>query len=155
MAVASLVFAALSLVSIVVAVPTTPIPGVGAFFAFGAPALAFAGIVAGALSISRGKRRREATGLAVAGVIASTLSLMPALFTAVTFGLLNVLFTAGPIQVQRSFQVHVQKGVAVRGADAGLAMPPPGDEPAQAPPRAPGAPPPAFPPPPLAPRQGP
>jgi hypothetical protein len=154
MALASVLLAALSLVSIALAVPTLPIPGVGLLFAFGAPTLAFAGIVAGGVAVGRAKRRQSSTALAVAGVIASLLSLVPALFTAVTLGLLNVLFTAGPIDVHRSFQVHTQHGGAPLGAFAGAPAPPPA-EPAPAPPRAPGSPPPAFPPPPLEPGRAP
>jgi hypothetical protein len=156
MALISIVLAALSLVSMALAVPTIPVPGVGAFFAFGAPALAFLGIVAGGVGISRGKRKRAPTGLALTGVIASALSLMPALFTAVTCGLLNVLFTAGPVQVQRAFQIHVQQGIAVVPADAGVAPPAaPSAAPGNTPPRPAGTPPPAFPPPPLVPKQAP
>jgi hypothetical protein len=150
MAVSSLVLAALALFSIVLAIPTTPIPGVGAFFAFGAPVLAFAGVVLGGVALSRRKRQRQATSLALAGVIVSVLSLLPAMFTAVTFGLLNVLFSVGPVQVQRSFQMHVQSGGTLQTADAGRPAPPANEPaPAPAPPSVPGAPPPAFPPPPL------
>jgi hypothetical protein len=154
MALASLLCAALSLVCIAVALPTTAIPGVGAVFAFCAPALAFAGIVLGGVAYARGRKRSAPTGLAMLGVLTSLASLLPALLTAVTLGLLNLLFAHAPVQVQRSFHVQVQTraGFADAGAGAAQSRPPPAAAPVHSKGSAAlGTPPPALPPPPLAP----
>ncbi len=154
MSVLSIVLAALSLLCIPLGVVLAPVPVVGAVFAFGAAALALAGIITGGLAMSRGKRAGQATGVAQAGVISSALAFVPALLTALTCGVCNALFAGGHFEASRDFHVSVQQGLMPPAADGGApggsggarAAP---DQPAA--PRPPGAPPPAFPPPPLKP----
>lgn len=167
MAVGSIIVAALSLLCIGLAVLFTPVPVVGAVFAFGAPALAIAGLIMGGTSISRARRAGQGSDLALAGVIFSALCLVPALLTALTCGVCNALCSTGRIETHRDFRFGVQRGSGLPAdSDAGPphapAPPPfpppaapgepesdPADEPAQAPGDSDRAPPPAFPPPPI------
>ena len=159
MAAGSIALAVLSFVSMVAGVLTTPIPGVGAAFSFGAVALAIAGIVLGGKAMSRAKQRGGANGAGQAGVIVSALALAPALLTAMTCGLCNAFCSDGRIQTQRSFNVHFGQPVPGPPGDAGTGTddaqqgaPPPHEAKPEAPPRAKDAPPPAFPPPPIDPK---
>jgi hypothetical protein len=178
MAPLSIVLGVLSLVCVALGVLLTPVPVLGALFAFAAPALAIAGIVVGGIAMSRARRAlegpampggntvvlpaegaqvparaRQASGGAQAGVIVSALALVPALLTALTCGVCNALCSNG-VQLQRSVQFGVPGGPS--------AWPPAGGAASDAPverrsPRndagvGPGdddAPPPAFPAPPL------
>jgi hypothetical protein len=154
MAAGSLVLAVVSFICIVLGVVFAPLPGIGAVFAFGAPALAITGIVLGGKAMSRDKQRGAVSGLGQAGVIASTIALVPALLTALTCGVCNALCAGGDFQTQRHFNVQFgspQQGGQGRagsgGAGNGGQQPPAPDKPAE-----PGAPPPPFPPPPIAPK---
>jgi hypothetical protein len=155
MAVSSILLAALSLISIGLGVLATPIPGLGAVFAFGAPALALAGVVTGGVAMSRAKRANQPRDLAVAGAVANALCFVPALLTALTCGVCNALCATGPVQMRRDFHFRVgnpgvQPPPAGQGAAGQLAPPPPfgtGGGAGRA--DHPNAPPPAFPPPPI------
>jgi hypothetical protein len=144
MAVTSIALAALALLFIPLGVVLAPLPWVGGVFAFGAPALALASVIAGGVAMSRAKRAGAATGAALAGVITGALAFLPALLTALTCGVCNALVTAGKFEAHRDFNVSVRQGYPSAPSDAGR-------EPAEptAPPPSPGAPPPAFPPPPI------
>jgi hypothetical protein len=152
MAAGSLALAAVSFVCIVLGVLFAPLPGVGAVFAFGAPALALAGIILGGKAMSRDKQLGQPSGLAQAGVIASTIAMVPALLTAMTCGVCNAFCASGDFQVQRHFDVQVggsQPGSSGSGAAGSGGAPPPA---APEKPSEPGTPPPPFPPPPIAPK---
>jgi hypothetical protein len=155
MAAGSLVLAVVSFVCMVLGVVFAPLPGIGAVFAFGAPALAITGIVLGGKAMSRNKQRGEVSGVGQAGVIASTIALVPALLTAMTCGVCNAFCATGEFSTQRHFNVQLGTpqqpqqpgaGTAGSGAAAGPQTPDPDKA------RDPGAPPPAFPPPPIAPK---
>lgn len=154
MAAGSLVLAVVSFICVVLGVVFAPLPGIGAVFAFGAPALAVAGIVLGGKAMSREKQRGGASGVGQAGVIASTIALVPGLLTAMTCGVCNALCATGEVSTQRHFNVQFgtpqqqqqqqQQGAGAAGNGGAQQAP---DAPAD-----PGAPPPAFPPPPIAPK---
>jgi hypothetical protein len=106
MAWGALSLAIASFICIGLGVLFTPVPGVGAVFAFGAPLLALAGIIVGGRAVSRAKAvvagvpgpggamisgPGEASGLAQAAVIASALAFVPAMITALTCGACNAL----------------------------------------------------------------
>jgi hypothetical protein len=164
MAVGSIVLAALSFVSIGLGVLATPVPVIGAIFAFGAPTLALAGVITGGIAMSRARRAGESRDLALAGVVACALLFVPALITALTCGVCNALCSTGRIETRRDFRFGVQPvsppPPAAGAGQAGGAAP---RAPASAPPPAqrgpagdPGdpnqgsdAPPPAFPAPPI------
>jgi hypothetical protein len=76
----------------------TPIPGVGAAFAFGAPVLAVIGVVLGGRAVTANKQRGETGGVAQAAVIASGLAFVPAMITALTCGACNALCATGQIK---------------------------------------------------------
>jgi hypothetical protein len=76
----------------------TPIPGVGAAFAFGAPVLAVIGIVLGGRAVTANKQRGETGGVAQAAVITSALAFVPAMITALTCGACNALCATGQIK---------------------------------------------------------
>jgi hypothetical protein len=153
MAAGSLALAVVSFVCIVLGVVLAPMPGVGALFAFGAPALALAGIVIGGKAMSRDKQRGASPGFAQAGVFASTIAFVPALLTAMTCGVCNALCAGGEFSAQRHFDVQFGNAQppSAGAAGAGSAEPPPPPAQSQKP-DAPGTPPPAFPPPPIAPK---
>jgi hypothetical protein len=137
---------------------------IGAIFAFGAPALALAGVITGGMAMSRAKRAGQSHDLALAGVIASGLCFVPALITALTCGVCNALCSTGHIETRRDFRFGVQTGSAGASAPGGGQAGEPGRLP-PAPPPAPArgskaapaagagaaddAPPPAFPAPPI------
>jgi hypothetical protein len=152
MAAGSLVLALVSFVCIVFGVLLSAVPGLGAVFAFGAPALAIAGIVLGGKAMSRPKQQGAVSGVGQAGVIASTIALVPALITAMTCGVCSAFCADGGFQTQRRFNVQFgtpqqQQHPGSGAAGSGAAQPQRPDTPAD-----PGAPPPAFPPPPIAPK---
>jgi hypothetical protein len=161
MAVGSIVLAALSFVSIGLGVLATPVPVIGAIFAFGAPTLALAGVITGGMAMSRAKRAGESHDLALAGVVACALLFVPALITALTCGVCNALCSTGQFETRRDFRFGVQPGNAPppaagaghagRGALPAPAPPPPPVQrgPASAPDADHDAPPPAFPAPPI------
>jgi hypothetical protein len=76
----------------------TPVPGVGAAFAFGAPVLAIIGVVLGGRAVTANKQRGETGGVAQAAVIASALAFVPATITALTCGACNALCATGQIK---------------------------------------------------------
>lgn len=76
----------------------TPVPGVGAAFAFGAPVLAVIGVVLGGRAVTANKQRGETGGVAQAAVIASGLAFVPAMITALTCGACNALCATGQIK---------------------------------------------------------
>lgn len=95
----------LSLVCVGLGVLFTPLPVVGAVFAFGAPMLATAGIVTGGIALSRARSARASASGApysgaapLTGVIISSVALLPALLTALTCGVCNALFSTAHIQ---------------------------------------------------------
>ena len=148
----------------------TPVPGVGAAFAFTAPLLALAGIILGGRAVTKSKAAAlpsaggtaavpsgEASGLALAAVIASALAFVPAVLTALTCGACNALCASGQIQSQQRFNTStgtidpfdlLRKSGALGplDGDAGVALP---DQPERDAGTATGAE--ALPPPPLAP----
>jgi hypothetical protein len=91
----------------------TPVPGVGAAFAFTAPLLALAGIILGGRAVTQSKAAApmgggtavgpsgQASGLALAAVIASALAFVPAVITALTCGACNALCASGRFQTQQ------------------------------------------------------
>jgi hypothetical protein len=163
MAVGSIVLAALSFVSIGLGVLATPVPVIGAIFAFGAPTLALAGVITGGMAMSRAKRAGESRDLALAGVVACALLFVPALITALTCGVCNALCSTGQFETRRDFRFGVQPGNppapaagaghAGSGAPHAPAPPPPPARRDGAPGSGPDhdAPPPAFPAPPIRP----
>lgn len=174
MAWGALSLAIVSFLFIGLGVVFTPVPGVGAVFAFAAPVLALAGIILGGRAVSRSKAAAvpspggaavapsgEGSGLALAAVIASALAFVPAVITALTCGACNALCATGGIQTHQRFNTGTgtidpfdllrQTGrlPAMNEPDGGVALPdgPAPDAGASA---ASGAAP-ALPPPPLAP----
>jgi hypothetical protein len=140
----------------------TPVPGVGAAFAFTAPLLALAGIILGGRAVTQSKAAApssQGSGLALAAVIASALAFVPAVITALTCGACNALCASGKLQTQQHwstssgavdpFDVLRRSGaLGPIDGDAGVAVMP--DQPA--PPADAGAGQPALlPPPPIAP----
>lgn len=166
MAAWSILLGLLAVVFTGLGVLATPIPVLGAFFAFGAPALALAGVITGGVGMSRARREGKPSDGATAGIVIGALAFFPALITALTCGVCNALCSSGEMQ-QRSFRYSTGLGADVDGGTAFPAPPPlpppqpaspqPSKQPGSAPPAPkpaappPDAPPPAFPPPPLSP----
>jgi hypothetical protein len=158
MAAGSIALSVLSFACMVAGVLTTPIPGVGAAFSFGAVALAVGGVVMGGKAMSRAKQQGAGAGVAQAGVILSALALAPALMTAMTCGVCNAFCANGRLETQRSFNVHFGQPLPEPPGDGGTGTddaqrgaPSPHEAPPSAPPDK-DAPPPVFPPPPIAPK---
>lgn len=121
MAWGALSLAIASFVCIGLGVLFTPVPGLGALFSFGAPVLALAGIILGGRAVTRSKAAAatgsggaaampapvEASGLALAAVIASALAFVPAMITALTCGACNALCATGEIHTSRQFGTSV------------------------------------------------
>jgi hypothetical protein len=105
----SIALSVLAFVSMGLGVLLTPVPGWGALFAFGAPALALAGIVLGGRALSESKRRGGSEGTPLAGVVLSALCFFPALLTALTCGTCNALCASGAmqgnVQTSRDFSI--------------------------------------------------
>ena len=162
----------LSAVAVVVAgigVLTTPIPTIGLIFAFGAPAVALAGIMLGGSAMSRAKRAGQTSETGRLGAILSAIAFVPSVLVALTCGVCNAFFSNGDLQVQKNFHVGVNPFAPDGGA---LTLPPPQRVPPQEPgsepeprPEDPGKPgqppakpaepgPPSLPPPPLPPGPG-
>lgn len=122
----------------------TPVPGVGAAFAFTAPLLALGGIILGGRAVTQSKAAApsgQGSGLALAAVIASALAFVPAVITALTCGACNALCASGKFQTQQHwntstgtvdpFEVLRRSGaLGPIDGDAGVAAP---AEPAPAP----------------------
>jgi hypothetical protein len=150
-ALGSILLSFLSCVSIALGILLTPVPGVGAVFAFGAPALALAGIVLGGRALSIRRRSGLSDGAALVGVVLSSLCFFPALLTALTCGTCNALCATGKVSTSRDFQLSLPKQL-LPPLPPKLGPPPDAGAPNQepAPDQAP-TPAPTLPPPPLAP----
>lgn len=146
----SILLSALAVVCAGVGVLTTPIPKLGLVFAFGAPALALAGIMLGGSAMSKAKKVGQTSETGRIGAILSALAFVPSVIVALTCGVCNAFFSTGNLQVQKDFHF----GVTPFGADGGtLFMPPPqrihptdpnaAEPDAPGDPSAPGTPPPA------------
>jgi len=146
MAWGALSLAVASFICIGLGVLFTPVPGLGALFAFAAPVLALTGIIVGGRAVSRSKaapalaggpaapsNSGEGSGLALAAVIASALAFVPAMITALTCGACNALCAAGEIGTRHQIQTGVGPfdvllGPGMRApsgfeGDAGAALP--------------------------------
>ena len=119
----SIFLSALAVVCAGVGVLTTPIPKIGLIFAFGAPALAVAGIMVGGSAMSRAKRAGGQTSeTGKLGAILSAIAFVPSLLVALTCGVCNAFFSSGNFKVDKNFRV----GSPPFAADAGApALPPP------------------------------
>ena len=135
MAWGALSLAIASFVCIALGVLFTPVPGLGALFSFGAPALALAGIILGGRAVSQSKAAApavaaggpvpapgETSGLALAAVIVSALAFVPAVITALTCGACNALCAAGEVTTRHNIQTGIDPfdvllGPGVRGPD--------------------------------------
>jgi hypothetical protein len=119
----SILLSALAVVCAGVGVLTTPIPKIGLIFAFGAPALAVAGIMLGGSAMSRAKRSGQTTSeTGKLGAILSAIAFVPSLLVALTCGVCNAFFSSGNFKVHKDFRV----GTAPYADDAGAqALPPP------------------------------
>lgn len=131
------------------------IPFVGTILSFGAPVMALAGIVTGAVARSRASQIGEPDGAATAGLIVSVIAFIPALLVAVTCGLCNACMSAAVLDPNarrgRVWTTFPDGGAGwVRSRPQTLGPADAGREPAApVPPTDPTAPPPALPPPPL------
>jgi hypothetical protein len=123
----------------------TPVPGVGAAFAFTAPLLALAGIILGGRAVTQSKaapvgdgttvaHAAQGSGLALAAVIASAIAFVPAVITALTCGACNALCATGNFKTQQHwntssgtvdpFDVLRRSGaLGPSDGDAGVAVP--------------------------------
>jgi hypothetical protein len=158
----SILLSALAVVCAGIGVLTSPIPKLGLIFAFGAPAVAVAGIMLGGSAMSRARRSGETSETGRIGAILSAFAFVPSVLVALTCGVCNAFFSTGNVNVHKDFRI----GTAPLADDAGsLALPPPqrpgtgGAEPSpnekQAPDaKAPAPGPTALPPPPLPPGPG-
>jgi hypothetical protein len=157
----SILLAALAAVCAGVGVLTAFIPTLGLIFAFGAPALAVAGIMLGGSAMSQAKRAGQTSETGRLGAILSAVAFVPSLLVALTCGVCNAFFSSGNLKVHKDFRVGTAPYDDVAGAQA-LPPPPrggagasePGAEPPNAPPADGKAPPPpttTLPPPPLPP----
>jgi hypothetical protein len=111
----SILLSALAVVCAGVGVLTTPIPKLGLIFAFGAPALALAGIMLGGSAMSKAKRIGQTSETGRIGAILSALAFVPSVVVALTCGVCNAFFSTGDMQVQKNFRFGVQPF----GGDAG------------------------------------
>jgi hypothetical protein len=111
----SILLTALAVVCAGVGVLTTPIPKLGLIFAFGAPALALAGIMLGGSAMSKAKRTGQTSETGRIGAILSALAFVPSVIVALTCGVCNAFFSTGDLQVQKNFHFGVQPF----GGDAG------------------------------------
>jgi hypothetical protein len=119
----SILLSGLAIVCAGIGVLTTPFPVLGLIFAFGAPALAVAGVMLGGSAMSKAKRAGQTNETAKIGVILNAIAFVPSLLVALTCGVCNALFSTGNMQVQRD----VRFGTSPLGAaDGGVrALPPP------------------------------
>ncbi|HKP58170.1 MAG TPA: hypothetical protein VJV78_15665 [Polyangiales bacterium] len=118
----SILLSALAVVCAGVGVLTTPIPKIGLIFAFGAPALAIAGIMVGGSAMSRAKREGgQSSETGKLGAILSAIAFVPSLLVALTCGVCNAFFSSGNFKVDKHFRVG-----SPYADDAGAqALPPP------------------------------
>jgi hypothetical protein len=114
----SILLSALAVVCAGVGVLTTPIPKLGLIFAFGAPALALAGIILGGSAMSKAKRAGQTSETGRIGAILSALAFVPSVVVALTCGVCNAFFSTGDMQVQKNFHFGGQPF----GADAGTLL---------------------------------
>lgn len=118
----SILLSGLAIVCAGIGVLTTPFPVLGLIFAFGAPALAVAGVMLGGSAMSKAKRVGQTDETAKIGVILNAIAFVPSLLVALTCGVCNALFSSGNMQVQRD----IRFGSPLGSADAGVrALPPP------------------------------
>jgi hypothetical protein len=104
----SILLSALAVVCAGVGVLTTPIPKLGLVFAFGAPALALAGIMLGGSAMSKAKRGGETSETGRLGAILSAIAFVPSVVVALTCGVCNAFFSTGDMRVQRNFHFGAQ-----------------------------------------------
>jgi hypothetical protein len=102
----SILLSGLAIVCAGIGVLTTPFPVLGLIFAFGAPALAVAGVMLGGSAMSKAKRAGQTNETAKIGVILNAIAFVPSLLVALTCGVCNALFSSGNVQVQRDFQFN-------------------------------------------------
>lgn len=118
----SILLSGLAMVCAGIGVLTTPFPVLGLIFAFGAPALAVAGVMLGGSAMSKAKRAGQTNETAKIGVILNAIAFVPSLLVALTCGVCNALFSTGNVQVQRD----IRFGSPFGSADGGVrALPPP------------------------------
>ncbi|MDH5675810.1 MAG: hypothetical protein OEZ06_27040, partial [Myxococcales bacterium] len=98
----------------------TPVPVVGAIFAFGAPVLALSGVILGGRAMGEARRQGRGEGTPLAGVIVSALAFIPALLTAVTCGVCNAM-CSNELRDQGGFRIR--QGFPF-DRDGGVALPP-------------------------------
>jgi hypothetical protein len=104
----SILLSALAVVCAGVGVLTTPIPKLGLVFAFGAPAIALAGIMLGGSAMSKAKRAGQTSETGRLGAILSAIAFVPSVVVALTCGVCNAFFSTGDMRVQKNFQFGVQ-----------------------------------------------
>jgi hypothetical protein len=104
----SILLSALAVVCAGVGVLTTPIPKLGLVFAFGAPAIALAGIMLGGSAMSKAKRSGQTSETGRLGAILSAIAFVPSVVVALTCGVCNAFFSTGDMRVQKNFHFGVQ-----------------------------------------------
>jgi hypothetical protein len=104
----SILLSALAVVCAGVGVLTTPIPKIGLVFAFGAPAIALAGIMLGGSAMSKAKRGGQTSETGRLGAILSAIAFVPSVVVALTCGVCNAFFSSGDMRVQKNFHFGVQ-----------------------------------------------
>ncbi|HKU37063.1 MAG TPA: hypothetical protein VJR89_02920 [Polyangiales bacterium] len=118
----SILLSALAVVCAGIGVLTAVVPKVGLIFAFGAPALAVAGIMLGGSAMSRAKRAGQTSETGKLGAILSAVAFVPSVLVALTCGVCNAFFSTGDVRLHKDFRV----GGTPFGVDAGArALPPP------------------------------
>jgi hypothetical protein len=104
----SILLSALAVVCAGIGVLTTPIPKLGLVFAFGAPAIALAGLMLGGSAMSKAKRGGQTSETGRLGAILSAIAFVPSVVVALTCGVCNAFFSTGDMQVRKNFHFGVQ-----------------------------------------------
>jgi hypothetical protein len=118
----SIVLSALAVVCAGIGVLTTPIPTLGLIFAFGAPAIALAGILLGGSAMSKAKREGQTSETGKIGAILSAIAFVPSVLVALTCGVCNAFFTTGDFKVHKDIRFG---GSPFAGDGGVIGLPPP------------------------------
>lgn len=112
MGIISVLISILSLFFAVLGVITAWLPIIGSVFAFGSPALAILGIVLGNNAMKQARRTNDSSGAGLVGVILNTITLLPALLVAVTFGSCNAFISTTAVDLAKNgLRIDVPPGI--------------------------------------------